>query len=331
MERRWIIAIGSIAVIAAVVIGAFYYQTVIMRRSPVVRIGYHPALCLIQIYTAIDRGVMEEYGIEYEFIEFATGGGVVEAFAAGDIDVGYLGGPPAMLGILQDIPIKIVAAAHTEGSAIIVKKGAGINTIADLNGKKIGEPGLPSIQSVIIRGTLMDNEIDADLIEMKPALMPESLRAGAIDAYIAWPPFNTQSILGGWGEALVTPENLWPGNPCCIIAAREEFMENHPDTLKNLLYISQLMSIWSMAHPYEAAVSANNLLGFNITVSEASLRFAPNYDLVPPDPEKWNASLVRFVDTLYDLEYIDTKPSTDIFLDFTLLEEVKAEHPEIFV
>jgi NitT/TauT family transport system substrate-binding protein len=80
---------------------------------------------------------------------YLNGGAVMDAFAAGVIDVGYLGVPPAILKKLNvGTDIKVVALANSEGSAIIAK--AGINSFEELEGKVVATPGPSSIQHLLL-------------------------------------------------------------------------------------------------------------------------------------------------------------------------------------
>ncbi|HQD87981.1 MAG TPA: hypothetical protein PLZ87_04645 [Methanomassiliicoccaceae archaeon] len=71
------------------------------------------------------------------------------AFASdSNIQMAYLGSPPVLLQSANlGIDVKILAVANTEGSALIV---AGDRTIDDLGGLTIGQPGLSSIQYLLL-------------------------------------------------------------------------------------------------------------------------------------------------------------------------------------
>jgi NitT/TauT family transport system substrate-binding protein len=102
-----------------------------------------------------DRSVFEAYGIDtvnpsaMPGSGYPNGGAVMTGFANKDMDVGYLGAPPALLNHAnQNIDVKIVALANKEGSALVVKNSVG--SINDLDGLLIGEPGVSSIQYLLL-------------------------------------------------------------------------------------------------------------------------------------------------------------------------------------
>jgi NitT/TauT family transport system substrate-binding protein len=102
-----------------------------------------------------DRSLFNAYGVQTQAPSgmpgsgYANGGAVMTGFAAHNVDVGYLGAPPTILNVAnQNLNVKIVALANSEGSALIVKNG--INSVSDLSGLKIGEPGISSIQYLLL-------------------------------------------------------------------------------------------------------------------------------------------------------------------------------------
>ncbi|MDD1773047.1 MAG: ABC transporter substrate-binding protein [Methanomassiliicoccales archaeon] len=94
--------------------------------------------------------LFEKYGVEITSpAPYGNGAFLMDGFGRNEIDVGYLGAPPAILKrINADIQIEIVSLANSEGSAIIA--GDGITTFDDLNGKTVATPGPGSIQHLLL-------------------------------------------------------------------------------------------------------------------------------------------------------------------------------------
>lgn len=97
------------------------------------------------------KDLFEVYGVATVISEggpYANGGAVMNAFAAGYVDIGYLGSPPAILNHLNGgIPVTVIAQVNMVGSAIFVKSG--ITTLDDFEGKVIATPGISSIQHLM--------------------------------------------------------------------------------------------------------------------------------------------------------------------------------------
>ena len=120
-------------------------------KNKKVRIGYLRAdLHQLAFYVALKEGYFKEMGLDVETKVYANGIEAMNGFKIGEIDAAYLGSAPATLKrVNEDIRIKIVAGVNNEGSAIVVKHG--INSVEDLNGKKIAIPGFGTVQDFLLR------------------------------------------------------------------------------------------------------------------------------------------------------------------------------------
>lgn len=96
------------------------------------------------------KTLFEKYGVEIQSpLPYANGAFLMDGFARDEIDMGYLGSPPALLKrINANIQIEIVSMVNGGGSAIIAK--AGIASFDELNGQTIATPGPGSIQHLLL-------------------------------------------------------------------------------------------------------------------------------------------------------------------------------------
>jgi len=65
---------------------------------------------------------LEKAGIQAKWELFASGPDIVKAFADNEIDIGYIGLPPAIIGIDRNVQIICVAGGHVEGTVLIARK-----------------------------------------------------------------------------------------------------------------------------------------------------------------------------------------------------------------
>ena len=76
--------------------------------------------------------------------KFDSGADVNTAFIAKELDFGALGSSPVARGLSAplNIPYKVAFVLDVAGDneALVARNGTGINTIADLKGKRIGTP-----------------------------------------------------------------------------------------------------------------------------------------------------------------------------------------------
>ena len=109
----------------------------------------------------------KDLGVKINWYLFGTGPLMVEAFKKGKLDLGYMGLPPALVGIDNNVPIKCVAGGHVEGTIFIGKSKH--KTISQLNddmfetltqfkGCAIGTPSVGSIHDAILNYYLCSSD-----------------------------------------------------------------------------------------------------------------------------------------------------------------------------
>jgi NitT/TauT family transport system substrate-binding protein len=298
-----------------------------------VKIGYHPAMCLAAIYIAKDKNLFPKAGIEAQIIEYQGGPPMIPAFRSQEIDIGFLGGPPAIAAMDKGIDVSIYGFAHMEGSAIIVRKDAPYKKVEDLKGKLIAVPVFGSIQDVLTRITLKMHGLeplkDVKLMEAGElggvGQLPTLLKKGDVDAYVAWPPFNEIPLAKGFGRPLLRPEEMVPFNPCCVIAARNAFVKENPQLFEKIMRITRDASIFSLAYPDEAARSIKNVVGYDENIAKHSLQFAGNYCVVPsPEAVKTTMNILK---DMKELGYIKSDLSEDRVFNLKYATQIHPEAP----
>ena len=77
-------------------------------------------------------GRMANQGIKGSWKLFPNGPAIVEAFEKNEIDVGYIGLPPAMIGIGRGLKIKCIAGRHVEGTVLIGSRDLILDAMQDV-------------------------------------------------------------------------------------------------------------------------------------------------------------------------------------------------------
>ena len=186
MDNRIIAIIIAIVVVA---IGAFF---LLGGAGEEVTIGYLPSDHDAALFVADSQGKFQENGIKTKLVQFNNGGDLMTAMASGDVDVGYVGITPVLSSIAKGVPVKVISAAQTEGSGIVVAKDSGINSVSDLAGKKIATPGEASIQHMLLTYYLQQNGMsisDLKVSSMKVPSMNDALKTDKIDGAITFEPY----------------------------------------------------------------------------------------------------------------------------------------------
>ena len=179
---------------------------------------------------------------------------LADALQSGAVDAVHMLMPLAVrLRFGADLPIKVVAWNHTNGSALTVAERIG--SVADLAGETVAVPFWWSIHNVVLQKLLKANgltpvlEGDASkagktvkLVVLPPADMVPALAAGSVAGFIVADPFNALAEVKGAGRVLRFTGDVWRDHACCVTVVREDFLgrKGAAQALVNSLAVSQL-------------------------------------------------------------------------------------------
>ena len=166
-----------------------------------------------QPLVATPLGAMKEQGwferaagVPVEWGNFSSGADVNTAFIAGAVDIGLVGLPVFVSGLAQGVPYRLISLLDIPGTAdgLAVRNDAGIETIADVKGKRIGVP-FGSGADYMLQGALKVNGLSSDdvtLINLQPQPIVAAWATKQIDAAFIWAPILT-TLLEQDGKLIV--------------------------------------------------------------------------------------------------------------------------------
>jgi len=296
------------------------------------RIGHLSTFYHTSILLMADPETTARLGVEVEWKLFGTGPAIVEAFRAGEIDLAYIGLPPAMIGIASGVPIRCIAGGHMEGTVIAGNAGdldfsgeSGLGPIMEqFRGKKIGVPGTGSIHDVILTDTL-DRYHLADAVETVhypwADEVMEAMFRGEVACAFGTPALAAALAHYGEGKVLYPPRLLWPENPSYGIVAKTSFLESAPDITKQFLRLHEKAAETLRTDPKAASEILSSYIGFIDTALVLdTLKISPRY--CAQLTEGYITCTLRFVDTLQRLGYIHRRLSREEIFDSRLIAEV---------
>ncbi|MCD4664446.1 MAG: NrtA/SsuA/CpmA family ABC transporter substrate-binding protein, partial [Bacteroidales bacterium] len=141
---------------------------------------------------------IEEAGLNCTIIKRAKGPDMVDVLIGGSADFGTLANTPVVFQALQGNTIVIFATMMTTNKdiKIVGHKNSGVNSGADLKGKKVGFVG-GTIGEIFLDRYLKKynlNKEDINLISAGPASLRDYFLANELDAIFIWEP-TVQDIL----------------------------------------------------------------------------------------------------------------------------------------
>ena len=183
--------------------------------KPTIRIGYQtfPSGDLIVKNSRWLEEALPDYNIKWT--KFDSGADVNTAFIAKELDFGALGSSPVARGLSAplNIPYKVAFVLDVAGDneALVARNGSGIDTIAQLRGKRIGTP-FASTAHYSLLAALNQNGLspnDVQLVDLQPQAILAAWERGDIDAAYTWLP--TLDQLRTTGKDLITSRQLARG------------------------------------------------------------------------------------------------------------------------
>ncbi len=308
MNKKTIITIVIIAIIILITGGAYVFYS--SQDSNSVTIGYLPTDHDAALFIADAQRMYQKEGISTRLVQFNNGGDLMTAMASGDVDVGYVGITPVLSSIDKGVPVKVISGVQTGGSGIVVDNDSGISSAKDLVGKSIATPGDSSIQYMLLKYYLKQNNIDIKDVQvsaMKVPSMNDALKSGKIDGMLTYEPYVTTAVSDG-NKELINSSEILPDHPCCVIAASEDFLKEHPDEAKKIVSIHDNATKYVEEHPDEAVSQLPKDIVSNQDIEKQSIK-GINYVSGLDDDYKQN--IMNFVNVEVELGVLKDKLSED--------------------
>ncbi len=199
-------------------------------ETNVVRLGYQYSLWGAPAVVALELNLFKKHGIEVDAKRFGAGKDARDGLVANSLDVATVGGTPFVVGAAVGELNAIATVAYTGRTGCIeVKKGAGIKTLDQLKGKKIGSRPGSTIDSVLLNKVLPAHNLkgsDFQMVNVDFKDQAAALAGGSIDAFAGVEPFCALAESLGYSELLINYEKYDPMPN--MLASTVSFVKNNP-------------------------------------------------------------------------------------------------------
>lgn len=176
------------------------------------KIGYSDWPGWVAWEIAISNKWFEEEGVEVEFLWFDYVASM-DAYVAGQVDaVCMTNGDALVTGATGKPSVGIIINDYSNGNDMIVA-AAGINSVKDLKGKKIGVEesfvGHLLLQTALEKAGLTED--DVEIVNTPTNETPQVLKSGAVSAVCAWQPNSGQALKAVDGSKAIFTSADAPG------------------------------------------------------------------------------------------------------------------------
>jgi NitT/TauT family transport system substrate-binding protein len=294
--------------------------------------AYHTAFILMG-----GDWVEKRMQIEADWRLFPTGPEMIKAFTRKELDIGYIGLPPAMIGIDKGLEIRCVAGGHVEGTVFTATRnyrtlselGTMGRVLSQFNGRTIGTTTRGSIHDVIIRRLIdqagLQEKMHVKNFEWADFIL-EAMEQKEVDGGCGTPPLAVLAAKYLGGRIVLPPSIMWSHSPSYGITATLETIRDSPDMLEGFLGLHEEACNLARENPQEAAEMATKAIGildtnFLLDVLKVSPKYCASL------PKEYVESALSFVPVLQGMGYI-SKPlaKEDVFWT-EIIDRIHKEKP----
>jgi len=297
------------------------------------KVAYNPGTGNILGFIAIDKGIIEEEGLDIELVPFSNSTDALTALQGGKIDIAVSFGTAAPLTyVTNGADFAVIGGYLSGGMPVYAPADFEYKGLESFVGKKVATPRMYT-PDVVWRGAMMeagyDLEKDLTILEFKkPIEVLEAVKSGNADIAIGTNSTYLQSLESGLKIVAWSNEFWDPVHVCCRPVANKSKVAENPDLIKAFLR-SYIRAEKILNEDPEYAVKLN-MQYLEISEEDARALLLETNQIFDTDPK---SDGVRYMwDRLVDMEYIDpgnidVNDHINIKLYKEALDELTAENP----
>ena len=204
------------AAITVLATTALAWRRVQAQGNTPLRIGFQKGslnLALLKSYGLLEQRLP---GVKVQWTEFPAGPQLLEALALGSVDLGATGDAPPVFAQAAGKDVVYVGAEppKPDSSAVLVKPGSPLKTLADLKGRRIALQKGSSAHFLTVRAVKKAGLAWGDIqpVYLPPADARAAFERGSVDAWAVWDPYYAAAEVAGELRALATSRGLTSNN-----------------------------------------------------------------------------------------------------------------------
>ena len=247
------------------------------------------------VYIALEKGFFDDYGIEVELVDVVAGGATaVQMIEGGDAEAGLLSYMALINAVNEGMSVTGIADIQSSFNdapleEFFVRKDSGINSIKDLQGKKIA---INLVKSSFHYTWLMAleeagmSENDVEWVVLPFEQQALALEKGQVDAIGLMSPYILNAKENENFKKLYDATDVFGERQFCDIIVNTKFAEENPETTK--AFVSGITDAMKFAE--ENQEDAKEIVGKYTGVEPTLIddyNFQDNGQVVIEDVEYW--------------------------------------------
>ncbi len=203
-----------------------------------VTIGVASAPLSLPIFIAYGKGFFSDEGLDVTTKYYPSSKKAIEGMFAGEVELSTVADTPIVFNsfIREDFVVFATFVYSYDDVKVICRKDKGVNSPADLKGKKIGI-SLKTTTHFFNYIYLLEHRIDKSdvkIIDLPPEDLPGALQDGQVDAIVIFQPYAYRAQKALPDKAARLPKSQFY-RETFNLTAMKRFAHEHPELLKNIL------------------------------------------------------------------------------------------------
>jgi NitT/TauT family transport system substrate-binding protein len=225
---------------------------------PKVKVAYLGLTCEAGMFVAQEKGFFRDEGIDVEFVK-TDWDGLRDGLGLGRFDANYTLVMYVLKPIEQGLDVKITGGIHKGCLRVHAAESSGINTVADLKGKKIGIPTMGSppflFASRALAAAGLDPQKDVEWVVVAPDVSGLAISNGTVDAIADSEPIG--SILSKQNKVRTIADQAadapYKDEYCCAVVVNGDFAKRDPKSAAAVTRALMRGARWVAENPVAAA------------------------------------------------------------------------------
>jgi NitT/TauT family transport system substrate-binding protein len=202
-----------------------------------VALGYIPVSDWLPAFVAKEKGMFDKRGLDVTMTKIAIISNIPPALMAGSLNIGTSTAPVLIDGVEAGLDLASIAGGsrfvkNPSIFSVVVRTGLDVKSAKDLEGKRVGVPGVRSAGDLLFRKWLLDRGVQPSKVNIVEASFPQMrdlVKGGTLDAVAVLEPFRSRMVSDQTGYRLadyvadVNPDVLGG-----VWIARREWLAAHP-------------------------------------------------------------------------------------------------------
>jgi NitT/TauT family transport system substrate-binding protein len=230
MNRRHFLA-GATAVAATGVIAPG--GDLLAQGKTAVRLGDIVAADVVYMAAALgaEKGFFEKEGLDVKRSVYPNGPSVTQHMASGELDAGMAATFVLLVAKAQGLDLTIVMSLTKDNAPLAVRKD--IKTFKDLQGKRIGTPGLGTVHDINLNYIEKTHAVTVRHVYGKITDLLTFFERGEVDGLVGWEPIVGEAVYRL--DAHYLAKSMRPGSESQALAVSTKLGRENPDAVVRLV------------------------------------------------------------------------------------------------